>query len=180
MNADAHLITTERCELRPLTAADADALHAFFLDEPVRRYLLDGELISRAWVDRVIAESEASFAARGLGLWSARAHGEAELLGVTGYREFYEPPVLELLYALASSHWGRGLATEIARAAIEAGFAQGLTRIRASTDAPNTASVRVMERLGMRFESQGPGPRWDQVHYALSREAWQQGLEQGS
>ena len=171
MKQSAHLITTERCELRPLRPEDAGEIHGLLLEELVRRYLLDGERVSRDWVDAVIADSNAAFAAHGLGLWAARERGAAAILGFTGYRDFYEPPVLELLYALAPGYWGRGLATEIAHAAVDAGFARGLDHIRASTDAPNTASVRVMERPGMRFAGRTAGKRWEQLHYGLPRDA---------
>jgi RimJ/RimL family protein N-acetyltransferase len=53
-----------------------------------------------------------------------------------GYRPFFEPPELQLLYGLLTSVWGRGLATEAAER-------------WSMTALPNTASLRVLERLGM-------------------------------
>jgi RimJ/RimL family protein N-acetyltransferase len=56
-------------------------------------------------------------------------------------------------YAIARVHWGRGLATEAARAALEWGFAEhDVVEIWASTDLANVRSRRVMEKLGMRLE----------------------------
>jgi ribosomal-protein-alanine N-acetyltransferase len=57
----------------------------------------------------------------------------------------------ELGYSIARTYWGRGLATEAARAAVDAAFSGyvDLNRMRAMADARNVASLRVMEKLGM-------------------------------
>jgi ribosomal-protein-alanine N-acetyltransferase len=74
------------------------------------------------------------------------------LIGFCGFWHFHEPPELELLYGIAPDHWHKGLATEAANAMIRYGFdVLRFERIVASTDAANTASVRVMERAGLRF-----------------------------
>jgi RimJ/RimL family protein N-acetyltransferase len=173
-----HVITSARLELRPVHMAEAAELHALLVHEDVRRYLTDGVAMSRAWVEGIIRDSAAAFAERGLGLWSARAHGAPLIIGITGFRTFYDPPVLELLYALRPSHWHRALATEMARAAIDYAFRHaGLREVRASTDAPNQASIRVLERLGMRphgrtAQADAKGTCWDQLHFIVSRDEW--------
>jgi ribosomal-protein-alanine N-acetyltransferase len=69
-------------------------------------------------------------------------------------------------YAIARAHWGRGLATEAARAVLEWGFAEhDLVEIWASTDAANVRSRRVMEKLGMKLE---PGATRE-VRYTIRR-----------
>ena len=58
---------------------------------------------------------------------------------------------VELLYALAPTHWGRGLATEAAGASLDWGFANLAVReIQAFTRAEHAASRRVLEKLGLR------------------------------
>ena len=174
-----HVIASARLVLRPVHLAEATELHALLVHEDVRRYLTDGVAMSRARVEGLIRESAVSFAARGLGLWSARAHGAPLLIGLTGFRDFYTPPVLELLYALRPSHWHRGFATEMAQAAIDYAFRHAeLPAVRASTDAPNQASLHVLERLGMRphgrtAQADAAGVCWDQLHFIMSREEWQ-------
>ena len=72
-------------------------------------------------------------------------------VGFCGLRHFGEPPQdVEILYGLLPAHWGRGLATEAARAVLDHGFSRGLPRIFAGADSPNAASFQVMARLGMR------------------------------
>ncbi|MGH7712311.1 MAG: GNAT family N-acetyltransferase [Gemmatimonadaceae bacterium] len=74
---------------------------------------------------------------------------ELKAPGCVGYADFHEPPRLELLYALSERAWGMGYATEAARCMIDYGRSQlGMATILASTDVPNVASIRVLDRLG--------------------------------
>jgi RimJ/RimL family protein N-acetyltransferase len=92
----------------------------------------------------------------------------------------------ELGYRLRRDHWGRGLASEGAAALVEHGFtAAGIERIWAQTMAVNTASRRVMERVGMRFSRTWVGkwneplPGWEQgeVEYEITLADWSGGLD---
>ncbi|MDH3599222.1 MAG: GNAT family N-acetyltransferase [Candidatus Tectomicrobia bacterium] len=172
------IVKTARLVLRPVHSLEAAELHALLVNEEVRRYLTDGAIVSREWVEGVIRDSDASFTERGLGLWSAREHGTTSIIGLTGFRDFYDPPVFELLYALRPSHWRRGFATEMAQAAIDHAFTHTrLTEVRASTDEPNQASIRVIERLGMRSYGRTSMADselicWDQLHFVLPRDDW--------
>jgi ribosomal-protein-alanine N-acetyltransferase len=66
------------------------------------------------------------------------------------------------------------LATEAARAVVRYGFEElRFTCIRASADAPNAASLRVMERAGMSFEKRLNLHGLETVYYILPREAFQ-------
>ena len=84
-------------------------------------------------------------------------------------------------YAIATEHWGKGLMPEAARAVIGWAFTErGLAKVHAWTDASNTQSQRVMEKLGMTSEgvlrSHGKGRegRVDHVHYGILREEWEE------
>lgn len=169
--SDRSFLETERLQLRPVEVGEARELHGVFADPDVRHYLCDGNDFGRDWVRDVAAKSERIFLARGVGLWAARRAGDDAIAGVVGFFEFAEPGDLELLYALLPAHWGRGLATEMARAVIEVALARGIDPVRASVDAPNAASLRVLARLG--FEEVGrepatpPRTKWEQVHHVL-------------
>jgi [ribosomal protein S5]-alanine N-acetyltransferase len=115
----------------------------------VRRFLWDDEIIDPARTQAIVAESQRLFATDGHGLYGARMASSGELVGFGGFWSFREPPELELLFGLAEPYWNRGLATELAAAVLR----DGLTRlrfanVRASADAANAASVRVLEKLG--------------------------------
>ncbi|HEU0222541.1 MAG TPA: GNAT family N-acetyltransferase [Paracoccaceae bacterium] len=136
--------------LRPLMAEDVAALEALAAEPLVHRYLFDGAPPAPGMVADWIAARQADAARTGLGAWALVGHRA----GIDGWvwLEPREEGCAELGYALHPSHWGRGLATRMAWTLIADAFARGLVReIRAGTDGANAASVRVMERLGMRF-----------------------------
>ena len=73
------------------------------------------------------------------------------------------PDEASIAFYIARTHWGRGLATEAGRALVTQGFRDlGLARIHAGMNAENTASRRVVEKLGFRLarSGEGGGSRW--------------------
>jgi RimJ/RimL family protein N-acetyltransferase len=144
-------LRTGRLVLRPITGADLDALHRISNDPLVRRYLWDDEPVPRTAIEDVIAQSVRGFAFRSLGLFGIRLSGEEELLGFCGFLPLESAGEIELAYELASQWWGQGLATEAARECLRYAFEQvGLGRVVAGADPSNFASLRVLERLGMK------------------------------
>ena len=163
-------IRTDRLVLRPFAPEDEDTLFAIFRDDGVRRFLLDGHLVDRDWVRGEIDGSMRRFAEGGLGIFLAREPAVDEPIGFAGFRPFREPPVLELLYGLYPAFWGKGLATELSRAMIALAFDRhGLDVIDTAVDAPNVASVRVLERLGFSEIGQSPGAFGTTLHFRLTR-----------
>lgn len=81
-----------RLVMQRLPCDNVDAFHRLVVDEHVRRYLLDGELVDRAWCSQRQVESDALFAECGLGLWLARmaAPCEAAPVGFGGVIRFAE------------------------------------------------------------------------------------------
>ncbi|HVS15206.1 MAG TPA: GNAT family N-acetyltransferase [Thermoanaerobaculia bacterium] len=166
------VLRTERLELRPFSGDDAAALHALFVDPEVRRFLLDDQVVEPEWVEGEIAGSRRRFAGGGLGLWTIRRRNEDRVIGFVGFREFFEPPQLQLVYGLLPAAWGEGLATEAAREAIRCAFEDaGLVEVVAATDPPNRASMGVMDRLGMSFLEQARVGGQPTVFYRLRRPA---------
>ncbi len=161
-------LETERLELRPLVAADADELRSVFNRAEVRRFLWDGRTLSSEDVTGLLERNEALFAEERTGLWGLRIRGEPpKLQGFAGMWYFHDPPELELLYGLSGEVWGLGLATEAAAAVVwYAAEHLGHARVVASADAPNVASHRVMERLGMTFVRRALDEGRDTVWYA--------------
>jgi ribosomal-protein-alanine N-acetyltransferase len=165
-----HEIETARMRLRPVEPADLDPLHAIWTDPEVRRYLWDDEIIPRELAASVIETSRAQFHDEGHGLWLARPLNGEEIVAFGGFWYFHEPPKLELLYGVASPHWGKGLASELAAALLRHGFEHlGFERIAGSTDVPNTASARVLEKAGMSFDRRCLAEGRDTVFYFALR-----------
>src|SRR5688572_21808133 len=145
-------IVTSRLSLRPVSIDEVDALHAMWTDADVRRYLWDDVIIPRERAEEVVRSIITSFERDGRGMWCIYEHAGHTPCGFCGFlpRESAEPA--ELIYGLLPAAWGRGYATESARAVIEYAFGTlNVAHIVAATDVPNGASIRVMERLGMRF-----------------------------
>jgi len=79
----------------------------------------------------------------------------------------------ETIFGVAPEHWGEGLAAEAGRALLRYAVEEpGFAEMRGSTDAPDAASVRVMEKRGMRFERRATVGGLDAMFYAITREDW--------
>jgi [ribosomal protein S5]-alanine N-acetyltransferase len=144
-----HVLTTERLVLRPVTAHDHAVLLTHWALADVRRFLFDGEALSAAEVTETIEDSTRDFAAAGYGIWLIREEHGTALVGTTGLRPL-EDSGLEIFYSLAPGSWGKGYATEAARAVVEHALGPlGLPEVLAEVDEGNAASVAVVRRLGM-------------------------------
>ncbi len=164
------VIETARLRLRPCRADDRTHLHALWTQPAVRKYLFDDVLVPLDQVGREIRASQLSFARHGVGLWVVLRRTDQGFIGFTGYREFHQPPELQLLYGLSPTVWGRGFATEAARAVVRYGFEEiGFDRIIASADAHNADSFGVMDRVGMRFDKRVHINDLDTIYYSIAR-----------
>ena len=144
-----YALTTERLVLRPATADDHLVLLAHWTLPDVRRFLFDGAPLSATEVAETIEDSVRDFAAGGYGIWLIHEHGHPELAGTAGLRPL-DDTGLEIFYSLAPGSWGRGYATEAARAVLDHALGPlGLPEILAEVDEGNAASVAVVTRLGM-------------------------------
>ena len=163
-------IETTRLRLRPCSEDDIDDLHRLWTDPQVRKYLWDDIAITREQAAEVASASLDSFGRQGFGQWRVSLKESDSLIGFCGFRLFGEPPEVEILYAIAPLHWGKGLATEAAKALIRCGFEEHrFERIFAGADPPNTASFRVMEKTGMKFAKRMRIDDLEAIYYELSR-----------
>ena len=166
-------LDTARLHLRPFSLDDIDTLHRLWTNPDVRRYLWDDEIIPRETAEAVVRSSLTSFQEHRFGFWVLTIPNEETVIGFCGLRFFDDPPEVEILYGLDPTHWGKGLATEAAQAILRYGFEQlGLTQIWGGTDAPNVASIRVLERLGMTYQKTVSMPLGEGPYYSLTRAAF--------
>ncbi|MEQ9073409.1 MAG: GNAT family N-acetyltransferase [Sandaracinaceae bacterium] len=157
----------QRVRFARLTEPALDALHELARDPHVRRYLLDGEQVSRAWCDAILEASDALHDTTGLALYLVERDGAP--IGFAGFHVFDDvSPEPQLLYALLEAHPGCGLATEVAEALVTHAFSLGRGRVEAAVDAPNVASIRVLEKVGFaRMERTVPGAFGDTLLFEL-------------
>jgi [ribosomal protein S5]-alanine N-acetyltransferase len=141
-----------RIALREWLLSDAEAVLAYAGDPDVGRYLIRGPAELRA--EPAMAMSEAQKQPR---TDYALAVVERERDAVIGSAEVYVDGVRhhrgELGYILRRDLWGRGLGADIATLLLRLGFdTLGLHRLWATCDPANTASIRVLEKVGMQYE----------------------------
>jgi RimJ/RimL family protein N-acetyltransferase len=142
-------LTTSRCELRPVRADDINELHALWIMPGVRRFLWDDEIISRERAAEVVASSAEFFDRHRFGLWAVRVRHAPAIQGFAGIWPFRDPPEFELLFGIAEPLWGQGYAVEAAQAVLAyCASVIEMPMVRASTDAGNAASLRVLHKLG--------------------------------
>ena len=189
-------LETERLILRAFTPDDLEHLVELDSDPAVMRYLNGGvptprEVIEREILPRFIASSQAG---DGYGVWAASERATGAFVGWFGFQphEGGAAGDISLGYRLRRAVWGRGYATEGARALIRQGFtALGARRIVAITYQDNRASRRVMEKAGLTLARTfrmtpedlleegdtfvAAGELWDgdDVEYALDRAEWE-------
>jgi RimJ/RimL family protein N-acetyltransferase len=149
------VIQTERMLLRRFTEADVDAFSGINAHPQVTRFLRDGAPYTREDTMELMASIDRHWDERGFGLWAAESRATGELLGFVGLAvpEFLPEvlPAVEVGWRLARARWGTGLATEGGEASLRYGFdVLGCDRIVSIRQPANTASGRVMQKLGMR------------------------------
>jgi RimJ/RimL family protein N-acetyltransferase len=177
-------IRTDRLMLRGWRHADRGRFAELNADPQVAEFLggpLDRDA-SDALVDRILVRWDSD----GHGLWAVERVEDGRFLGFVGLAapsfDAVFSPCVEVGWRLAREAWGRGYATEAARAALRFGFVElDLDEIVSFTTVANVRSRAVMERLGM---TRDPVDDFDHpsfpdghpirphVLYRLGRERW--------
>jgi len=140
-------VRTDRLLLRAFRASDLDALAAMQANVEVRRFLGAGTLLSRAETWTLMERFLGQWPLRGYGPFAVEADGRCA--GWAGILHPLEWPEAELAYSLDQEFWGRGLASEAARAARDWAFAtHGFARLASFIRPGNARSIRVAKKLG--------------------------------
>jgi RimJ/RimL family protein N-acetyltransferase len=144
-------LATERLDLRRFTPSDLEPLLDVFGDPEVMRYVgAERRPLDRRGVASLLASAESQWQRQGFGLLAVVERESGRLIGEAGLQPLEEGPDIETGYTLARAAWGRGYATEAARAVLHWGFAGlRLHRVVAVSDPSNAASLRVLDKLGM-------------------------------
>jgi RimJ/RimL family protein N-acetyltransferase len=145
---------TERLILRHFRTSDAEAMDRVLGDAYVMRFGEGPQTADRVrfWIRREITDRYRTW---GFGKWAVVERASDEVLGYCGLARFNDrvlPGEVEIGYRLARPHWGKGYATEAARATVAHAFgALDLPRVIAVIDPENVASLRVAEKLHMHY-----------------------------
>jgi ribosomal-protein-alanine N-acetyltransferase len=150
-----------------------DALGRIFTDPLVTRFLPRGPYAADKARDvalRTISYFIDHWKKHGFGVWAVLDKESGALIGQCGLETLEEAPEVEVLYLFDRSYWGRGLATEAAQAAVNAGFDQaGLQRIVGLTHPDNVASQRVLRKIGLHYKKRARFFGIDVFYFDLDR-----------
>jgi RimJ/RimL family protein N-acetyltransferase len=187
--SEAGMIETERLRLRRWREADLPAFATMNADPVVRRYF--SSRLTREESDTSVARFIRMYALDGYGFMATELRETSEFIGLLGIQRmsFLLPgrsvPAVEIGWRFNEKSWGKGLATEGARACLDLAFHQfQLPEVVAFTTPANLPSRRVMEKLGMarnpdddfddpRIPADNPCQR--HVLYRIQRSDWQRG-----
>ena len=133
------------------TLDDLDVLASIFEKPNVMKYLgLEGQPVSREETEIALISIIKSWELHGFGRWAVVSKESGKLIGCAGFRAYED--IAEFFYLIDDPHWGKGLATEIALACLDFGFnVRHFKKIIAFIRPQNIASLKVMEKIGVRF-----------------------------
>ncbi len=148
-------LKTERLILRPWRASDLEAFAVINADKKVMEFI--PKSLTRQESDALVKAFEEEWKQRHYGRWAIEVPNVADFIGYVGFHYYDFPakftPCVEIGWRLSADHWGKGYATEAAKAALDYGFHQlNMKENYAFTFQGNENSRKLMERLGMTYE----------------------------
>ncbi|MCB9232819.1 MAG: GNAT family N-acetyltransferase [Bacteroidia bacterium] len=158
-----YIIETERILLRKYSLTDLHDAARMGSDPEVMRFTGEGMVDRAKMLDILENVILADYKAYGYGRWVMELKSTGEYMGFCGLKYLPDIQEVDLGYRMFPRFWGQGYATEAAQATLDYGFeVLGLKRIIGQAFPENVASVRVLEKLGMKFEgtSSDGGPEW--------------------
>lgn len=164
-------LKTKRLILRPWREEDLEPFAQLNADPRVMEYF--PATLSKAESDQLAQRIKNKMDEKGWGMWAVSVPGIAEFIGLIGLNSedqvsFPAPftPAVEVGWRIAFEYWGKGYATEGAKAALAYGFETlNLGEIVSFTAVQNMRSRRIMEKIGMHHD-----PKDDFDHPKLSKE----------
>ncbi len=169
-------IETARLLLRPWTMADSEAWFQLLQEPDILRYFPDTSPPPRHKAEAYIEHHLRHWEQFGYGHWAVVTPIDEAVIGWNGLEYLPSLEQVEVAYLLSQRAWGRGYATEAARAAVRFGFeTAALPAIIGLVHPDNAASIRVLEKCGLTYSDEielwGMGLR----RYRIERSAYQRG-----
>lgn len=156
------LFVSERLLFRRFGADDVDAMVAIYGDRETMTYVGDANTLAAKDCFQWIEITDRNFELRGYGMAALEDRASGEVVGFMGIVHPGQQLAPEIKYAFRRDHWGQGYATEAVAAMVgHARSRWGFDRIVATVHPGNTASQRVLEKVGFgrvrdRVEEDGP------------------------
>jgi ribosomal-protein-alanine N-acetyltransferase len=145
---------TDRLILRAMTPDDAEAVFSLNSNAEVMRWTGEPPFQSLEEATEALAQYP-DFDTVGYGRWGCVLKENNELIGFCGLKYLDDLDAVDLGYRLLPEYWGQGFATEACLASVRFGFdVLKLDRIIGLVLRENHASIRVLEKVGMVFDSE--------------------------
>jgi len=152
-----HIIfETPRLILRRFTEDDAPLLLQLNSDPEVLKYLHEPILETKERAKEVIRDIILPQYELQLGRWAVHTKDDQQFIGWCGLKDRPELGEIDLGYRFIKTAWGKGFATEAANQTLKYGFETlGLEIITGRAHIENFASIKVLEKIGMKFIGEG-------------------------
>jgi RimJ/RimL family protein N-acetyltransferase len=166
------ILETERLLLRHYQPADLDDLFALNRDPEIRRYFPEGVLTYEETKEELEWFLNGHPRHPELGLWATILKESGQFIGRCGLLPWtidgrFE---IEVAYLIDKAYWGQGLGAEAAQAVLDYGFGRlKLSRLICLIEEGNAASIRVAEKIGMKFEREGEDEKGPFLLYAQEK-----------
>ena len=150
MTDSAPVLTTERLALRRFTSGDLELLVRFYADPDVTRFL--GGVKNREQARDLLQQRILDYYERhpGFGVWATIERATGACIGMHVLNHIQGEAFIQVGFILSREVWGRGYATEMAAEILRYGFVdRGLPQIVAIAHPDNTASLHVLEKIGL-------------------------------
>ncbi|MDJ0727019.1 MAG: GNAT family N-acetyltransferase [Prochloraceae cyanobacterium] len=152
---DVIIAETSRLIIRHFSAADLESLAPILANQKVMKFSLKGaktKAETQIFIEKILAD----YQTKGCGLYAVIFRENMQLIGFCGL--FFWPSIagkeeVEIGYRFDPNYWGRGLATEAAKAVRDYAFTKfNFTSLISLIEPANIASIRVAEKNGMKYE----------------------------
>lgn len=169
-------LETERLILKPFSVEDAEHLFELNSDPDVTKYVGEGAYKNIDDVRNFIRNYD-QYEKYGQGRLNMFNKQTGEYIGWCGLKYLADKEYTDLGYRLLKRHWGKGYATEASIVCLDYGFkVLNLDEIIGTAMKENTASIKVFEKLGLRYSHDDNCGEQPGVVYVITKEEWKQSV----
>jgi ribosomal-protein-alanine N-acetyltransferase len=170
------ILETDRLYLREFEISDAPKMYELNLDPDVIRYTGDSSFASLEETEKFMRNYSA-YKDFGYGRWAVIRKVDEEILGWCGLKYLPETKETDVGYRFFKKYWGQGYATESALASLEYGFnTLNLPTIVARAMHENLASIKVLEKIGLKYWKEDTCAEHPAVCYKLDKKDFKPAL----
>lgn len=151
------IIETERFYIRPLVPTDAAGIFELDSNQNVHAYLGKKPIKTLAEAENIIQFIQQQYLDLGIGRWAIIEKSSGNFVGWTGFKYIVEPVnhhvnYHDLGYRLIERYWGKGIATETAKACLKYAFeVLKLNTVYGICDVSNIGSTKILQKCGLKL-----------------------------